>query len=110
MFFFSFFRTERITIIKDLLATISLEQISGATENLQEYYAKQIALVSMDIKVNDVQETNDEFKRTSGYVARDLKLLCRRALLKSLRRSGIAESLSRLTLNDTTRYDLILSF
>ncbi|KAI7882444.1 AAA-domain-containing protein [Lichtheimia hyalospora FSU 10163] len=76
---------ERITIIKDLLDTISLEQISGATENLQEYYAKEIAL------------------RTSGYVARDLKKLCRRAVLKSLRKSDIAESLLQLSLNETTR-------
>lgn len=38
-----------MTIIKHLLDTISLEQISGEAESLQEYYAKQIALVSIII-------------------------------------------------------------
>ncbi|KAI9488633.1 P-loop containing nucleoside triphosphate hydrolase protein [Zychaea mexicana] len=77
-------RPQRKQILQNLLCDFSLQVIKEDKAENIDYYTTQIGM------------------RTSGYVARDLKSLCRAAKLKSMRDAGngnLENELSRLSLD-----------
>ncbi|KAL7328474.1 hypothetical protein PS15p_206742 [Mucor circinelloides] len=82
---------QRKTLLHSFLKDLDLNPAND-TANVLDYYATQISM------------------RTSGYVARDLKLLVRQAKLKSMRSSrqhvDIADQLEQLSLSSTSKHHI----